>query len=145
MLEYVDAALGNRVGRRYKLGGHNELSNRGKLGFGSACAVCCAAPMLLLAGVVSTGALLTFGVAVAAVVAVVVMAVGVGTGRLANASPWVRRVLFAIGSAASLGGLVDVSNRARAGSLIGVGVAALACCALLSLAARKPKVLSVPK
>ena len=123
---------------------HSELSKRGKLGFGSACAVCCAMPMLLLVGVVSTGAMLTFGVAFASAVAVAVMAVGVATGRLVNASPWVRRVLIAVGCAASLGGLVDV-NRASAGSSITVGVAALACSALLSLPERKQKILSVPK
>ncbi|MEO5839019.1 MAG: hypothetical protein ABIQ73_10805 [Acidimicrobiales bacterium] len=126
------------------MGTRTELGGRGKAGVGGACAVCCAVPMLLFAGVVSSAALLSFGVAVAEVVAVVVIAVGTGSGRLVNASPWVRRVLFAIGGAAALGGLLDVSDRARAASLIGVGIAALACCALLSLPPAKPKVLPVP-
>lgn len=47
-----------------------ELSTKGKAGFGLACAVCCAVPMLVLAGVVSLGAVALGGLGVGAVVLV---------------------------------------------------------------------------
>ena len=116
----------------------DELGRRGKVGVGGACAVCCVVPMLVLAGLVSIGTLLTFGVAAASVAAVVVVALGVGSGRLADASPWVRRVLFAVGGAAALRRLFDVSDGARAATFIAIGIAALACCSLLSLPPVRP-------
>lgn len=59
--ETVRAGAGRQVG-------HRAL-------FGVACVACCALPMLLVAGVVSLGALLVGGVAVGAVVALSALAV----------------------------------------------------------------------
>lgn len=120
------------------MGAHDELGRRGKMGVGGACAVCCVAPMLVLAGLISIGTLLTFGVAAASIAAVVVVAIGVGSGRLVACPPRVRRVLFAVGGAAAFGGLLNVNQGARAATFIAVGLALFACCALLSLEAARP-------
>jgi peptidoglycan/LPS O-acetylase OafA/YrhL len=113
----------------------DELGRRGKVGFVSACALCCVVPMLLIAGLVSLGALVTLGVAAASIAAVAMVAVGVGSGRLTDVSPRLRRVLFAAGGAAAFGGLLNANHGARAAAFIAVGVGLLACCALLSLPA----------
>ncbi|MEP6661631.1 MAG: hypothetical protein ABJD24_17080 [Acidimicrobiales bacterium] len=113
----------------------DELGHRGKAGFAGACVVCCVVPMLVLVGVISLGALVTFGVAVASIVAVVVLALGVGSGRLVGASQRLRRMLFAVGGAAAFGGLLNINHGARATTFIVVGVALLASSALLSLSA----------
>ena len=102
-------------------------------GFAGACATCCVLPALVIGGAISLGALVTFGVAVASVVAVVAVALGVGTGRLASVSPNVSRLLFAGGGAAAFGGILNAANGPRAASFVSVGVALLACCALLSV------------
>lgn len=49
----------------------SELSGWGKLGFGSACLVCCSVPMLVVLGLLSAGAAVAFG-------ASILVAVGVG-------------------------------------------------------------------
>ena len=116
----------------------DELGRRGKVGVGGACAVCCVVPMLVLAGLISIGTLLRFGVAAASLAMVAVVAFGVGSGQLVDASPCVRRVLFTVGGAASFGGLLNVDDSARAAAFIGVGIALLACCALLSLPVMGP-------
>lgn len=116
----------------------DELSRRGKAGFAGACVVCCAVPLLVLAGVISLGALAVFGIAAGSIGAVVFVAFGVGSGRLVEASPRVRRVLFAAGGAAAFGGLLNVDQGRRAAGFIAAGVALLACAALLALPANRP-------
>lgn len=49
---------------------NEELTWRGKLGFGGACVVCCAVPMLVLTGVLSAGAALVGGIAAGSVILV---------------------------------------------------------------------------
>jgi hypothetical protein len=115
------------------VGASDEVGRRGKVGVAGACAVCCVVPMLVIVGVVSLGAFVTFGVAAASIAAVAMVAVGVGSGRLVDVSPRVRRTLFTVGGAAAFGGLLNADHGARAAAFIAVGVALLACCALLSL------------
>ena len=116
----------------------DELSFRGKVTVGATCALCCVLPMLVVAGVASIGTLLTLGVAAASSAAVVVVALAVGSGRFAYASAPLRRALFAVGGAAAFGGLLNVGHNSRAATFIAIGIASLACCALLSLPAARP-------
>jgi hypothetical protein len=119
------------------VGASDEVGRRGKVGVAGACAVCCVVPMLVIVGVVSLGAFVTFGVAAASIAAVAMVAVGVGSGRLVDVSPRLRRMLFAVGGASAFGGLLNANHGARAAGFIAVGVALLACCALLSLPAAR--------
>src|SRR3546814_4343283 len=45
----------------------DELTRAGKAGIGAACVVCCVAPLLVVAGVVSLASLLTVGIALGSV------------------------------------------------------------------------------
>lgn len=98
--------------------------------------LCCGPPMLVLLGVVSGSAALAGGVAVSASVAVVAVAVLVVKRALPRPAPHVTAALFVSGGAAVAAGLWLAGHRPQsAGLLIAVGVALLACTALVELAA----------
>jgi hypothetical protein len=113
---------------------HSTRPILGKLGLGSACAVCCLLPMLVLTGVVA-GATLAIGGAVFAAIAVVVtMAVLVATGRVNVVASKARLLLVAVGGAGGFVGLWAISNEKSGGaSIVALSVAVLAAAALLSL------------
>jgi hypothetical protein len=90
-------------------------------------------PVLVIGGAISLSALVTFGVAAASVAAVLVVAIGVGTGRVASVSPSVTRLLFAGGGAAAFGGILNTADGPRSASFVSIGIALLACCAMLSM------------
>ena len=119
----------------------DDLTWRGKLGFGGACAVCCAAPMLVVAGVVSTGAALAGGAAIGSLALVGLAAVGMVSGRAPSVTGPVRFAVAAAGLALGAGGLVVLRESLSLGrSLVSMGVAVLATAAVLGLAsAPKPE------
>ncbi len=97
--------------------------------------VCCGLPMLVLLGAVSAGTALVGGVAVSAGITVVAVAMLVARREVPRPAPYVTRTLFAAGGAAAGVGLRLASRHPRnAGLLIAVGVALLACTALIELA-----------
>ncbi len=105
-----------------------------RLGLGSACAVCCVVPMLVVIGFVSAAAFVTGGVVVAAGAAVVATTFAVMTGRAGRVPPSVRLWLFAAGGAGAFAGLWGAaSQRSGASLVVVVSVAALAVAALLAL------------
>lgn len=111
----------------------SDLTPKGKAGFGAACAVCCALPMLVLAGVLSLGALAVGGALVGSVVLVAATAYGVLSGRI-GATPRVARLTGAAATATAAVAGVATSSTATARALTAVGVAVLAAAALLALA-----------
>ena len=106
-----------------------------KVGIGSACAVCCVLPMLLVSGAVTAAALATGGAVFGAITLVAVATVVVVTGRARSIAPRVRLWLFAAGGAGSFAGLWGASSqRAGASAVLALSVAALTATALLALA-----------
>jgi hypothetical protein len=113
----------------------DDLTWRGKLGFGGACAVCCAAPMLVVAGVVSTGAALAGGAAIGSLALVGLTTFRMVSGRAPQVTGPVRFAVAAAGLALAAGGLVVLRESVSPGrSLVSMGVAALASAAVLGLA-----------
>lgn len=111
----------------------SDLTPKGKAGFGAACAVCCALPMLVLVGVLSVGALAVGGGLVGSVVLVAATTYGVLSGRI-RATPRVARLAgAAVGATAALASLATGST-AAARALAAVGIALVAAAALLALA-----------
>ncbi len=114
---------------------HSTRQFLGKIGFGSACAVCCVAPMLVLAGVVTGASLAVGGAVLAAITGVVVTTVLVATGRAAGISSKVRLPLVGVGGAGAFVGLWGISTeRAGATTILALAVAVLTVAALLVLA-----------
>lgn len=95
------------------------------------CAVCCVVPMLVVFGVVSVAALVTVGLAAAAIVGLLLLAWAVAANRLGSPRPWIGRVLGGAGAAVAAVSFLLDGNRPG----IVVGVALLAGGALLVLAA----------
>ncbi len=116
-----------------RTGGEGRLARAGVV---AACAVCCGIPMLVLAGAISAGAVLTSGMVAGSLLVVFATTMALVGGRLpASADRW-QLALFAIGGAASFAGIWGAANqRAQAYLMISVGIAALAAAALLSLVA----------
>lgn len=114
----------------------DDLTWRGKLGFGGACAVCCGLPMLVVAGVVSTGAALAGGAAVGSLALVSMAALGMMSGRVPRVIGPVRLVVAVAGLGLGTAGLLVLRESVSPGrSLVSIGVAVLASAAVLSLAA----------
>ena len=112
-----------------------ELKTGGKVVFGAACAVCCVVPVLVIAGVLTLGALIVGGLAIGAAVAIVALAILVGTRRVRSSAPMVRLALFAVGGAGAVAGLWGLStDRTGAAPVVVVALAALAAAALLTVA-----------
>lgn len=105
-------------------------------GVALACAACCAVPMLVIAGVVSIGALAAGVPSLLAAVAVVILAVRVAQGR-GPAMPNGAAVAATAGGVV-LAGLGLASARrgddGQAVALVVIGVGLLACVALVRLA-----------
>lgn len=117
----------------------DDLSWRGKLGFGGACAVCCAVPMLILGGVVSTGAALAGGAAVGSLALVVLGVFAVVSGRVPPITTRGRGALAAGGLALATAGLIVLRDSESTGrSLVAMGLAVLALVALVGLRADPP-------
>jgi hypothetical protein len=117
----------------------DDLTGAGRAGLGAACVVCCVAPMLVLAGVVSLAALLAGGVALGSV-ALVGSAVWVlHRQRIPKLGRAARAAVGAVGVLLALVGLatIDGSSTSLGRSLVSSGVALLACAAVLSLAAAR--------
>ena len=116
-----------------------ELGPKGRAAFGAACVVCCAAPMLLVLGVISAGTFLVAGAGVGAAVSVAALAYAVASGRVASAKVIIRRALAVGGTVLALIGLWAAAGETRfAAPLLAVGVAALAGSALLVLVGAPP-------
>lgn len=111
-------------------------SGRAKAGFGAACVACCGVPMLLLAGAISIGAVVTFGVTAGAVTAVFGTTWAFWRRRLPAVGVRARGVVAAAGTAVAATGLLVAGDEPVAGrSMITVGVALLTAGALLALSA----------
>jgi hypothetical protein len=111
-----------------------ELGTRGKVAFGAACALCCALPMVVIAGVLSVGALIVGGVVAGATSAVLALALLVSARRVRTTRTVVRRALFAAGTATAVAGLWGAwTDRTGAAQLLVTAIAALAAAALLAL------------
>lgn len=82
-----------------------------KLGLGSACAVCCVVPMLVLTGLVSAAAFVAGGVVAVAGAAVVATTVVVMTGRAGRVPLSLRLWLFAAGGAGAFAGLWGAASQ----------------------------------
>lgn len=117
-----------------------ELGAKGKAAFGAACVVCCAAPMLVVLGVISVGMFLAAGAGVGAAVAVAALAYAVASRRVASAPVITRRALAVVGGVVAVFGLwAATSDETRfAAPLLATGVAALAGSALLVLVGALP-------
>ena len=111
----------------------HELTGAGKAGVAGACVVCCAGPMLVVAGVVSLASLVSGGIAVGSVVLVGLSVWALRRHRLGQPRPSMWRAVAAGGVVMAVGGLVWTTSASR--SLVSAGVALLACAAVLSLAA----------
>lgn len=59
----------------------DDLTWRGKLGFGGACVACCAVPMLVVTGAVSAGFAMVGGIAAGSILVVGFVAYAVISGR----------------------------------------------------------------
>lgn len=74
-LRRVDGWVVGPLFRKGRLGVKDlKLSTRGKVAYASLCAACCGVPMLVLAGLISVGAVVAVGLGFALVVAVVFLA-----------------------------------------------------------------------
>ena len=121
------------------MGANDDIGVGGKVAFGAACALCCALPTLVLAGVLTTSALVLGGIVIGGGVAVVVLTILVSTRRVRASSSLVRLSLFTVGGAGAFAGLWGAwTGRNEAASLLVVAVAALSAAALLALAAAQP-------
>ena len=113
----------------------HELTGAGRAGFGAACVVCCGAPMLVLAGVVSLASLLAGGVAVGCVVLIGWAVWALHRQRIPRFGRAVRLAVGAAGLLLALVGIVTIDGDSSIGrSLVSIGVALLACAAVLALA-----------
>lgn len=109
----------------------DALSPAGKAGFGVACAVCCAIPMLILAGVLSLSAALAGGATLGALALVIGVAVAV-IRRRASLPAAARRAMAVGGVLLSALGLAGAGSAWSTGTTV-AGVALLAAAALLVL------------
>lgn len=117
-----------------------DLTWRGKLGFGGACAVCCAVPMLVLAGVVSTGAAFAGGAPIGSLLLVGLALLGVVAGRAPRGTGRVRLIVSVIGLGLAATGLLALRDSSAAGRpLVSMGLAVLALAALLALVPDTPR------
>ena len=117
-----------------------DLSWRGKLGFGGACAVCCAVPMLIVAGVVSTGAAFAGGAAIGSLLLVGLGLLGVVTGRAPRSTGPVRLIVSVVGVGLAATGLLALRGSSAAGRpLVSVGLGVIALAALLALVPDTPR------
>lgn len=110
---------------------NDDLTTARKAGFAAACAVCCAAPVLVVAGVVSVATLAVAGASAASITLVVGGAVLFWRHRLPHARRTHRLVLAVTGVATAAAGIV--SDGAASRSAVVAGVAFLAAAALLAL------------
>lgn len=111
-----------------------ELTPRGKAGMGAACAVCCAVPMLVIAGVVSLTAVAAVGITGGSVALVAVTTWAFWRRRLPVVPPRARLAMGAAGAAATALGIgIAGSDQDVRRWLVSAGVAVLACTALLAL------------
>lgn len=117
-----------------------ELTGTGKAGFGAACVLCCAAPMLVIAGVVSFASLLAGGIAVGSVVLVGLSVWALHRRRVPPLRTATRGAVATAGAVLALAGLVTIDESSSTGrSLVSAGVALLACAAVLTLASAATK------
>lgn len=118
---------------------NDEMTWRGKLGFGGACVACCAVPMLVLTGVLSAGAALVGGIAAGSVILVGLVTYSVVSGRVGGVKRQTRLAAAAAGTMLAAAGLSLLGDSARLGrSLVSGGVAVLAVAALLALRPEAP-------
>jgi hypothetical protein len=111
------------------------VSRKTTAGMGLACGICCALPMLLVAGVLSVGTAAFAGIATGAVVAVCSTAYLVMRRRTPKLPGVALLTAFVLGVALSgwgLVGLADDADRAATGA-VAAGLALLACVTLLRL------------
>lgn len=117
----------------------DDLTWRGKLGFGGACVACCAVPMLVLTGALSAGAALVGGIAAGTIILVGLVAYAVISGRAGAGTRRIRMTAAAAGTALAAAGLLLLRDSDRTGrSLVSVGVAVIAAAALLALTPEAP-------
>ncbi len=117
----------------------HELTGAGRAGFGAACVVCCAAPILVLAGVVSLASLFAGGVAAGSVVLIGWTVWALHRQKIPRLGRSARLAVGAVGALLALVGLVTIDGSASIGrSMVSGGVALLACAAVLSLATAPP-------
>lgn len=114
----------------------DELTGAGKAGFGAACVVCCVAPLLVVAGVVSLASLLTGGIALGSVVLIGLSVWALHRQTIPLLPRAVRAGAGAVGVLLALIGLATIDGSSSVGrSLVTAAVALLACTAIFSLAA----------
>jgi hypothetical protein len=117
----------------------DELTWRGKLGFGGACVACCAVPMLVLTGVLSAGAALVGGISAGSIILVGLVAYSVASGRAGGVKRKTRLATAAAGTGLAAAGLSLLGDSDRLGrSLVSGGVAVVAVAALLALRPEAP-------
>lgn len=111
-----------------------ELTTRGKVGMGAACAVCCGVPMLVIVGAVSLSAVAAVGIVGGAVALVAVATWAFWRRRLPPTTLPGRLAMGAVGAGAAGVG-IGIAGSAQDVSrwLVLAGVAVLACTALLAL------------
>lgn len=124
----------------------HELSGAGRAGVGAACVACCAAPMLVLLGVVSLASLLTGSVTLGSVSLVGLAVWALHRQRIPNFGRAARASVGAIGVLLAVVGLVaiDRSSTSLGRSLVSSGVAVLACAAVLALATKDGDACAAP-
>ena len=126
----IDTRLGDELAKG-ECGMGDDLTWRGKLGFGGACAVCCVVPMLILAGVVSAGTALTGGAALGSLALVGMGVLAVVSGRGPQVTGPVRLAIAVGGLGLATTGLIVLRDSLNPGrSLVSVGLAVLALAAL---------------
>ena len=112
----------------------DEPSVRARAGFGAACTVCCALPMLVVTGVVSLAAVAAIGAAVGSSVAVVLVTWAFSAERLPALGRWRRAIIATVGVIASAVGLTKIDASPDSGrALVVIGVALLTTTAMLAL------------
>ena len=120
-------------------GGSDEMSSEkpsipAKAGFGAACAVCCAFPILVVTGSVSVAALAVVSIAAAAIVTVAIVTWAFSTDRLPALGRGSRTAIALFGVIVAAYGLaIDISTSSGR-SLVTIGVALLTTAAMLALA-----------
>lgn len=113
----------------------DEIGASGRVGFAAACTVCCVAPVLVIAGVVSLAALAAIGITLAAIVLVGGALHLFRRDRLPPLGPGGRAGLAALGVVLAATGLVVAGSAGR--PLVAAGVATLAVAATFALGAAR--------
>lgn len=119
---------------------HRNGSQPGRTPLAIACAAACGLPMLVALGAISIGTAIIGGTTLAALAAVSSVTWLVARGRVPSIGEPATLRLFSVGGALAAAGLL-LANRGggrAAATLVVVGIAVLACLALVRLGTARP-------